>query len=420
MNQEATSRNQQVLANPEKYKWKTLTGAVLGYMFDAQDFMVLALALPLLVSAWDITLAQAGLISTATIFGAALSGYILGPLSDKLGRTKVLIASLCWFGIFTFVCGFADNYVHLIILRFIAGLGLGGEWIVGAALITEFFPPEQRARATSAVQSGWPLGYGLALAVNAFIVPEHGWQWLFFSGILALIAAIYIMIFVPESPAWLRSRLNKEQGIVAQSTTEEVGKWTDLLKGKNLKTTLLAFGLCASCLVSYWGAGSWVPAFLSAERGLDLKAMSGYLLVLNVAGFFGYHAYGLFADKVGRRANFIFGSLASAAVILIWVNLSNPTAIFWMAAAFGFITYGYWGPLAAFVSEQFPTNLRGTGTAFAYASGRMMSALAPFVMGGIAARYSLAFALGLVGIIYAFGAVVAFFMKETKDVVVVD
>ncbi len=413
--------NENIIADPQKYKWKALTGAVLGYIFDAQDFMVLALAIPLLVATWGLDLASAGLIATATIFGAALAGYVWGPAADKFGRKKTLILCLAWFGVFTALCGFATDFMHLVVLRFIAGIGLGGEWIIGAALITEFFPPQERARASSAVQSGWPLGYALALGVNAYLVPTYGWQMLFFSGILSLIAAIYIGVFVPESPAWLKAQINKAEGIEAQSNTVvKVASWTDLLKGKNLKITLLAFGLCASCLVSYWGAGSWIPAYLSAERGLDIKAMSGYMMILNIGGFMGYHAYGLLADKLGRRVNFIFGSIASGAVMIIWVNLSSPTAILWMAGVFGFITYGYWGPLAAFISEQFPTSVRGVGTAFAYASGRMVSALAPFIMGGIAAKYSLGIALGLVSVIYALGAVFAFFMRETKDVVVVD
>jgi MFS family permease len=417
----AMASGEMIIANPDKYKWKALTGAILGYTFDALDFMVLALAIPLLVKGWGISLASAGLISTATIFGAAISGYIWGPLADKFGRKRTLILCLAWFAIFTALCGFANSYVQLAILRFIAGIGLGGEWVIGAALITEFFPPEQRARATSAVQSGWPVGYAIALGVNAYIVPSHGWQWLFYSGILALLAAIYIAIFVPESPAWLKSQINKKQGIEAVSNTVvKVESWTELLKGANLKTTLLAFGLCASCLVSYWGAGSWIPSYLSTERGLNIKAMSGYLMILNVGGFIGYYAYGFLADKLGRRANFIFGSLASALVMLIWINLTSPTAILWMAGVFGFITYGYWGPLAAFVSEQFPTQFRGIGTSIAYASGRMMAALAPFVMGGIAASYSLGVALGCVAVIYALGALFGYFMKETKDVVVVD
>ncbi len=415
------SYNQKTIADPLKYKYKALVGAVLGYIFDAQDFMVLALAIPLLINAWDISLASAGLIGTATIFGAALSGYFWGPMTDKYGRKKMLILCLLWFGVFTFLCGFATNYIQLIILRFIAGIGLGGEWVIGAALISEFFPPEQRARATSAVQSGWPLGYALALGVNAYLVPIYGWQILFFSGILSLIAAVYIAVTVPESPAWLKAQINKAEGKESVSITDvKASTWTDLFKGANLKTTLLTFGLCASCLVSYWGAGSWIPAYLSAERGLNIKEMSGYLMILNVGGFIGYYFYGFLADKLGRRTNFIFGSLASAVVMLIWINQSSPTAILWMAGVFGFITYGYWGPLAAFVSEQFPTNVRGIGTAFAYASGRMMSALAPFLMGGIASQYSLGFALGLVSVIYASGAIFGYLMRETRNTIIVD
>jgi MFS family permease len=397
----------------------------MGYLFDALDFMVLALAIPLLVQLWDISLASAGLISTATIFGAALGGYAWGPLSDKFGRKKTMMVCLAWFGIFTFLCGLATGYSQLLIFRFIAGLGLGGEWVIGAAFITEYFPPEQRARATSSVQSAWPLGYAVALGVNAYIVPlyplETGWKWLFYTGILAFLAVFYIAAFVPESPAWLQSQKNKAEGKESISkTVTDAATWTDLFKKGNLKPTLLAFGICASCLVSYWGAGTWVPSYLSVERGLNVRAMSGYLMVLNACGFVGYYAYGYLADKVGRRANFILGSLGSAIVILVWINVSSPSLALVMAGIFGFVTYGYWGPLAAFTAEQFPTAVRGVGAGFAYASGRMMAALAPFVMGGIATSISLGFALGLIGIIYALGAVIAYFMKETKTTIVVD
>ena len=148
------------MVDPHKFKWQALAGATFGYVFDAVDFMVLALAIPLLIKAWGISMVEAGAVATATIFGAALAGYIWGPITDKWGRKKALVACLVWFGILTFLCGFAQNYIQLLILRFLAGLGLGGEWAIGGALMTEFFPPKQRAIATSAVQSGWPIGYG--------------------------------------------------------------------------------------------------------------------------------------------------------------------------------------------------------------------------------------------------------------------
>jgi MFS family permease len=148
--------------------------------------------------------------------------------------------------------------------------------------------------------------------------------------------------------------------------------------------------------------------------------MSGYLMVLNGCGFVGYYAYGYLADKVGRRANFIFGSIASALVMFVWLNVSSPSLALLMAGVFGFITYGYWGPLAAFVAEQFPTHVRGIGAGITFASGRMMAALAPFIMGGLASSRGLGFSLGIIGIVYAVGAVFSYFMRETKTVIAVD
>ncbi len=411
------------MVDPHKFKWQALAGATFGYVFDAVDFMVLALAIPLLIKAWGISMVEAGAVATATIFGAALAGYIWGPITDKWGRKKALVACLVWFGILTFLCGFAQNYIQLLILRFLAGLGLGGEWAIGGALMTEFFPPKQRAIATSAVQSGWPIGYGFALAVAAYAVPVYGWQALFFFGITSILAAIYIMIWVPESPDWLRHQEEKRQGIVHHHVGEtgvaETGKWTDIVKGHYLKNSILCTLLCASCLVAYWGAGTWIPTFLAKERGLNLKSMAGYLLGINIAGFIGYYVFGYLADRLGRRWNFIIGGVGSGIVVLIWIMMSNPQAIFWMGMLFGFVSYGYWGPLAAFVAEQFPTRLRGVGTSFCYTTGRMCAVLVPMILGGVAEKYNLAVAIGGIAVVFALGGVVAYFMRETKDDVVV-
>ena len=411
------------IVDPQRFKWRALTGAILGYVFDAIDFMVLALAIPLLIKAWHISMVQAGSIATATLLGAALAGYIWGPITDSWGRKKALAACLCWFGILTFLCGFAENYIQLLILRFLAGLGLGGEWAIGGAMMTEFFPPKQRAIATSAIQSAWPVGYGLALAVAAYLVPVYGWPVLFFFGGSSLLAAVYVLLMVPESPAWLKHREEKRQGIihhyVGETGVEETGRWTDILKGHYLKISILCTLLCASCLVSYWGAGTWIPTFLANERGLNLKAMAGYLLGINIAGFLGYYAFGFLADRLGRRWNFIIGGVGSGIVVLIWIMMSNPQAIFWMGMVFGFISYGYWGPLAAFISEQFPTRLRGVGVSFCYATGRMFAVLVPMILGGVAQKYNLGIAIGCIAVVFAVGGLIAWFMKETKDAVVI-
>jgi len=407
------------IVDPEKYKFKALTAAVLGYYFDGIDFVALSLAIPLLVAAWDISLVSAGLLATSTLVGAALGAYIWGPISDKIGRKRALMWCLSWFGLMTALCGFCNNWEQLMVMRFITGLGLGGEWVCGAALVTEFFRPHQRAKASSLVMCAYSVGYLTLLGIQAWLVPIYGWRVLFFAGITTFICVIYTFFFVPESPAWLIMKQNQASGTdtAKADSAEKSGEgWQSLFKSPNRKALFLSIGLCACILVGYWGANAWLPAYLSTVRNLDIKALSYYLIVMNVCAIIGGLTWGTIADSIGRRWSFIIAGVLSAGIFAIYMNATSPTMVMVCGALFGLVCLGYWGPLPAFISEQFPTHLRGAGTSIAYATGRLAAAIAPFVIGGISGTRGLGFAMGLVSIVYLVGAVIPVFMKETKNV----
>jgi len=405
----------------EKYKYKALIGAIFGFMFDAVDFMVLAMAIPLLVKDWGISLAQAGLLSTATIFGAAMGAYIWGPIADKYGRKYVLSACVAFFGVFTFLCGFAENLTQLMILRFICGLGLGGEWVIGGSMVTEYFPPHQRARATTAVQMGWPIGFALVIGLNGWLTPIFGWRVLFFIGASALLCTAYVLMFVPESPVWVKARENRRKGIIGVSdTVAKASHWLDIFKGGNLKVTLLSIALCTCVLVSYWGTGAWIPAFLMKERGLNIKGLTWFLLAQQGVAVVSYIIFGFIGDRLGRRANLMIGGVASAITVLLYMAAPTYSLIFAAGLLWALAFNGFWGPLPATIAEQYSTQVRGIAVSIAYGTGRLAAAVAPFVMGGIATSYSLGVAIGIMAVFYFGITVFAFFMKETRDTVVVD
>lgn len=413
----------QIVDRADKAKWRVLSGAAFAYMFDATDFLVLALGIPLLMKSLGLTLVEAGSIASATMFGAAIASFIWGPVMDKIGRKKALSIILAWFSVWTFACGLASNYSQLLVLRFLCGLGLGGVWAICGTMITEFFPANQRARSTSVVQSFWAVGYAVAIGLQIWFVPIFGWQGLFFGGSAAILVAIYIYFFVPESPAWLRIHHEREQEKVkavtqtAEKRTDE--KWTSLFQGENLKPTILATLLSIFLMTAYWGSATWIPAYLAQERGQNVKAMSGYLLYFNVFGFFGYYLYGWFADKIGRRWNFIVGGIVAAILTIVWIKQSSAAGVFWVGMAYAFFSYGVFGPWAAFVSEQFSNaRFRGTGTSIAYGFGRVATVIIPVALGAVAAKFNLAIAIGCVAAFFLLSALTAFFMKETKDLVV--
>ncbi len=419
----AVQEQKQIAATDEKAKWWVLSGTTLAYMFDATDFLVLALGIPLLMKSLGLSLVEAGAIASSTFLGGAIASFIWGPIMDKVGRKKALSYILVWFSIWTFVCGFAQNYMQLLIFRFLCGLGLGGVWAICGTMITEFFPPNQRAKCTSVVQSFWAIGYGVAVGVQVLLVPIFGWQGLFFGGSAAILIAIYVYFFVPESPVWLRihqEREHEKANIAAQAAEKKTAeKWTTLFMGDNLKPTILATLLSIFLMTAYWGSATWIPAYLAQERGQNVKAMSGYLLYFNVFGFFGYYLYGWFADKVGRRWNFIVGGIVAAILTIVWIKQTSAGGVFWVGMAYAFFSYGFFGPWAAFVAEQFSNaKFRGTGTSIAYGCGRAATVIIPVVLGAVAAKFNLAIAIGCVAAFYILTALTAFFMNETKDLVV--
>jgi MFS family permease len=405
--------------NITRYRRRALAGGYMGWMFDAVDFMVLSLAIPFIIIEWNLELSTAGLASTFTLFGAAFGAYIWGPLSDRFGRKPVLAICLVCFGLFTVACGFATTFTMLTVFRFISGLALGGEWVIGAALVAEYFPPEHRAKATSFIQSSWPIGYFIVLAASYWLVPIYGWRVLFYIGGLTLLGAAYIWFFVKESPVWLAVQAQKvqENKIKASEVVKEETGLKFLFNKENRKDTLLACLMCIFILVAYWGGGSWIPAYLSTEKGLSITKTISYLIVYNGMGLLGYAFYGWISDKFGRRWNFWIGGYGSAIAVIGFMTASTTLTGYIWGGIFGFLCLGYFGPMGTFLSEQFPTKVRGLGISVSYATGRLAAAAAPFVLGAIAMATSLQSAIMYLAIIYAGGAVVVHFMKETKGTV---
>lgn len=326
------------------------------------------------------------------------------------------------FGIFTVLCAFTNSFGTLLAFRLLSGLALGGEWVVGAAMIAEYFPAESRAKATSLIQSSWPIGYFLVLGVQYWLVPIYGWRVLFLSGGLTVFGALYIALFVKESPAWLHSQETLKQMAAANAEVTNAGVTESglgyLFNKENIKGTVLASILCIFVLVAYWGGGSWIPAYLVNEKHFSLATSVSYLVTYNLGGLLGYVFYGYISDKFGRRWNFWIGGYGSAISVILFMTASTPFMVYSMAAIFGFFCLGYFGPMGTFLAEQFPTRVRGLGISVCYASGRLCAAAAPFVLGKIAMIYSLKVAIMLLAVVYAGGAIVTHFMKETKGTVI--
>lgn len=266
--------------DPAKFRGKVLAIAILGYAFDGMDIMVFALAAPLLLNSWDtLTIAQLGIVATFMLLGMSFGGYIFGPIADKFGRKKALVWCIAFFGITTGLAGFTTNYIQLAALRFLAGLGLGAEWALAGTLLQEFTEPQRRAKISSYMMFGWPLGFGLAVLINMFLCPTLGWQVLYFFGATAVFLAIYIHFAVPESPSWVKMHEDRKKGIASGSPVAAVG-FKDLLKPENARSFFWVVVICTSLMVTYWAVNTFLPTVLARERGLSPKAYNSFLLFL--------------------------------------------------------------------------------------------------------------------------------------------
>jgi MFS family permease len=390
-------------------RWHVLIAGFLCYGFDAVDFMMLALALPAIIAEWHLSLGAAGLIGTAGMIGVGVSGVLMGWFADNHGRRRALLLSVCVFGAFTAAVALARNRWDAMALRFLAGLGLGGVWGVVAALVSEVWSPARRGRAIAAVLSAWPVGVSVAALLAGALLPTHGWRVLFLCGGAALLAAVYVWCCVPESAAWRAERLRPAQGADALTAVAVREIFAPGLRRSTLLGTLAA----ACALTGYWGANTWLPTYLVRERGLDARTMALYVLLLNAGMFVGYQLLGWLADRVGKRRALLVCFGGATLLLPVYATIRDPRLLLWSGPLVA-LFFAYAGPFGAYFPELYPTRVRSLGSGFCFNVGRGIAALAPFVFGTVAARYSLATSIALCALGFLCAAVVMLALPETR------
>lgn len=385
----------------------TLVAAGLGWMLDAFDVMLYSLVLATLMRQFGMSKPTAGLLNTLTLVASAIGSLILGVMADRWGRRRMLSLSILLYSIFTFACGLATSLLVLAVFRFLLGLGMGGEWNTGAALVAETWPAEWRGRALGIVQSSWAIGYALAAIVAGVILPRAGWRWVFVVGVLPALVVLWIQHGVPEPELWRRER---ERPAPAPG-----GAWR--ASAGRLAALLLmnTFGMFA-----WWGLFTWVPAYLelpASQGGRDfhMLGVATFLVVLNLAGMLpGYLLFGVLADRFGRR-RMLVAYLAAAALLVPWFALARrPGMILLAASLVAFFGTGFFTGSGIVGSELFPTPIRATALGISYNVARGLSALAPFVIGAIGAARGLSWAFLSCAVAFALAALAALLLPETR------
>lgn len=394
-------------ATPDQ--WRTFVSAYVGWMLDIMDLMLFAMVLRYIAVDLHFDKGVAGAIASLTLLATAVGGLVFGYLADRIGRTRSMVLSILCYSLGTALCGLSESVAQLIVFRFILGLGIGGEWSAGAALITESWPAQHRGKVMAWVQSAFALGYAVAAVVAAVVLPHFGWRWVFAVGLLPALFAFWVRRHTRESEIWLKQkqRFTARQTIVA-------------LFGEHRRGTLVGLAFTAAAMCGYWGLFTWIPAYLATPvseggPGFDLLRSTTWIVVMQVGAALGFICFGYIADRIGRRKAFILFFVCSAIAVPMYVVIRSPLVLLAFGPAVAFFGTGFYSGFAPTFAELFPTNVRATAQGFIYNTGRATSALAPALVGLLSDGRSVGAALGATGGFFALAAVIVFFfLPETR------
>ncbi|WP_054053626.1 MFS transporter [Alloactinosynnema sp. L-07] len=388
---------------------KAFVGAFLGFGLDSYDFWVLPLGLAAIAASFGLTTGQTGLLSTATLVFSALGGVIAGVLADRIGRVRTLMITVVTYAVFTALCGLAQNYEQLLALRALQGLGFGGEWATGAILVAEYTAARHRGRVVSVIQSSWAVGWGAAViaytVVFHFVDADLAWRILFITGALPALLVFYLRRGVEDAPVFT------EQKSAARGSLRAIFR-RDLIR-----TTAFAALLATGCQGGYYTLATWLPTYLSKQRGLTVIGTGGYLAFLITGAFLGYLTGGHLTDRIGRKPSFQLFAVLSAVLLLLYTQLPASASGYVMYLGFplGFCSSAIFSGFGAYLAELYPSRARGAGPGFTYNFGRAVGAFFPAVIGLLAGSFGIGGAMAFGALAYGLAIVALLGLPETRD-----
>ena len=386
---------------------RILASSGLGWALDAMDVGLVSFVIAALAVQWTLSPQETSLIVAIGFAGMALGGTIGGLLSDRIGRRAVFAITLLVFGIATGLSALAWSVGALLVLRFLAGFGLGAELPVASTYVSEFAPPRIRGRIIVLLEGFWAIGWILAALIGFLVIPGNpdGWRWALLIGAVPAVYAAIIRFGLPESVRFLESRgrfaeaervvrdFEASAGVAspvgtgdledaALTTAEKLGvrRRLALLWTPGRRRSSAALWIVWFCVnFSYYGAFIWIPSILHAA-GYDLVRSFGFTLIITLAQLPGYAVAAWLIEVWGRRPTLAVFLLGSAASAVAFGTASTEGAIIGFGMALSFFNLGAWGALYAITPEQYPTAIRGTGAGWAAGVGRIASIIAPLLV----------------------------------------
>lgn len=372
------------------------------------DVMLYSFVLAYLLREFNMSTSTAGLLNSLTLGASAIGGFCFGILADRIGRTRALMASILMYSVSSAACGLSHSIPQLAVFRSLLGLGMGGEWSSGAALIAETWRAQHRGRALGLMQSAYAIGEAVAAIVVLVVFPRLGWRAVFFVGVLPALLVFWIYRGVPEPELWKNRSRDKKSGRMRQLLQKDV-----------FRNGLLATTMNACAMFGYWGLFTWIPGYLSLPvsqggRGLTLVAATTLYLVLSPGKWLGYASFGFFADAFGRRKPYFTYLLVAAILVPLYAVIRSPILLLLLGPIVAFFGTGFFSGYAAIASELFPGEIRAAAMGLSYNLGRGLSAVAPFAVGAIATRFGFLPGFFLLAGAFLAAALLALLLPETR------
>jgi MFS transporter, SHS family, lactate transporter len=360
--------------------WHAVTAGFLGWTLDAFDFFVVVFLVDTLAAQFHVPKHDIVFSITATLATRPLGAVLFGLLADRYGRRIPLMANVIFFSVVELLCGFAPNYTVFLILRTIYGIGMGGEWGVGASLTMEAVPARWRGIFSGILQSGYSIGYLLAAVAARFIEPHFGWRAMFWAGGIPALLALYIRISVPESEAWKQNRAPTTGAIL-------------IVVRQYWKSALYLVVMMTLMMFLSHGTQDLYPDFLKSTHGAGSRTVAYIAILYNIGAVVGAIIFGHLSEIIGRRYGMIAALVLSLATIPLWA-FAGPLPVI-AAAAFVMQAgvQGAWGVIPAHLNELSPDQTRGLLPGLAYQLGILVAAPVNNIEYALRSRFGYAWAL---------------------------